>query len=211
MPTIDRAEKASYDWLKKQYPRITEHYDEAGIFEFRKNFMNSDPHYKVDLSLMRKEMLAQLARDFDYEESLLVEQGFELFYRLRHDVEFYDDVFPVLDQLRPDYTLGSISNGNASAGLTALNDYFSYFINAADVMASKPDPKIFQKFCKELKVEPEQCLYIGDDPVHDIQGAQQSGMATLWMNRFDRQWPEHITPADGEMTSLHQLFNWLNE
>ena len=72
-----------------------------------------------------------------------MEQGFELFYRLRHDVRFYDDVFPVLDRLKGRYRLGSISNGNASAGLTALNDYFDYFINAADVMARKPDSKNF--------------------------------------------------------------------
>lgn len=209
MPTINRAELASYQWLQQSYPRISDHYTEKGIFEYRKTFMNSHPQYRVDLSLMRKEMLAQLAREFDYEESPMVEQGFELFYRLRHDVTFYEDVFPILDQLRPHYRMGSISNGNASAGLTELNDYFSFYINAADVMASKPDLKIFQAFCEGMGVNPEQCLYIGDDPVYDIQGAQNAGMQTMWINRDNMQWPQSITQADAEITDLHQLLELL--
>ena len=205
MPTINRAEQASYQWLQQNYSRISDHYTEAGIFEYRKTFMKSHPQFRVDLSLMRKEMLAQLARDFGYEESPMVEEGFELFYRLRHDVHFYDDVFPVLDQLKSRYKMGSISNGNASAGLTRLNDYFYSYINAADVMASKPDPIIFLEFCKRMEVTPEQCLYIGDDPVYDIQGASNVGMKTLWVNRVSKQWPEKITPADAEMSDLRQL------
>ena len=209
MPTINRAEQASYQWLQQHYPRISDHYTESGIFEYRKVFMKSHPQYRVDLSLMRKEMLAQLAREFNYEESPMVEQGFELFYRLRHDVNFYDDVFPVLDLLKPRYKMGSISNGNASAGLTQLNDYFCYYINAADVMASKPDPIIFLEFCKRMEVNPEQCLYIGDDPVYDIQGAQNVGMQTMWINRDNMQWPQSIAQADAEITNLYHLIELL--
>jgi putative hydrolase of the HAD superfamily len=209
MPTIQRAEKATYDWLQRHYPRITDHYSESGLFEFRKNFMHSDAAFRVDLSHMRRAMLAQLAEDFDYKTERLVEQGFELFYRLRHDVSFYDDVFPVLERLKGRYRLGSISNGNASAGLTALNEYFEYYINAADVMARKPDPKIFHSFCAELQVIPEQCLYVGDDPGYDVAGARAVGMQTIWVNREDGVWPSDLPPAQAEISNLYQLLDLL--
>ncbi len=205
MPTIHRAEKATYDWLLQSYPRITDYYSEQDLVKFRHGFMNSSEKYRIDLSLMRKDMLAALAIEFDYEVELMVEQGFELFYRLRHDVSFYDDVFPVLDKLKGHYRLGSISNGNASAGLTALNNYLDYYINAADIMKRKPDREIFQAFCDFLKIKPQQCLYVGDDPVYDVVGASRAGMQTIWVNRTYNIWPQELYPAQAEINNLHQL------
>lgn len=205
MPTIHRAEKATYDWLQQNYSRVTDKYSEQGLFDFRRSFMNSDEDYRIDLSLMRREMLRQLAVEFDYEAESMVEQGFELFYRLRHDVSFYDDVFPVLDRLKGQYRMGSISNGNASAGLTLLNNYFDYFINAADIMVRKPGGQIFQAFCDYLEVRPENCLYVGDDPEYDVVGARDAGMQTIWVNREASSWPQGLLPAQAEISSLDQL------
>jgi putative hydrolase of the HAD superfamily len=211
MPTIHRAEKATYEWLTEKYPRVTDSYSEQDLFKFRSALMNSADHYHIDLSLMRRDMLAALAIEFNYEVEPMVEQGFELFYRLRHDVDFYDDVFPVLDQLKSRYQLGSISNGNASAGLTALDDYFDYFINAADVMARKPHHKIFDTFCRKLNIKPEQCLYVGDDPEYDVVGAREAGMQTVWVNRESIDWPQEFEPAQAEISNLHQLIELLDD
>lgn len=207
MPTINRAEDATYKWLQQSYPRISSALGLSGLLEYRKAFMRSDEIYRIDLSLMRREMLAQLARDFNYDVEPMVEEGFDLFYRLRHDVSFYDDVFPVLDQLKPQYRLGSISNGNASAGLTPLNDYFDFFVNAADVMARKPDVRIFIHFCEQLNITPEQCLYVGDDPVYDVVGARDAGMQTVWVNRENMSWPEELQPSEAEISDLYQLLD----
>ena len=211
MPTIHRAEKATYQWLQQNYSRITDHYSEQALFELRREFMSRHDDYHIDLSLMRKEMLAELARQFDYPVESMVEEGFDLFYRLRHDVEFYDDVFPVMQQLRGKYQLGSISNGNASAGLTPLNEYFDFYINAADVMARKPSAKIYHAFCEYFAVQPEQCVYVGDDPEYDVAGAREAGMQTIWVNRENTPWPEDIKPAHAEISDLHQLVECLDK
>lgn len=211
MPTIHRAEKAVYQWLQQHYSRITDHHSEHSLFEYRRRFMSSHEDYHIDLSLMRRDMFAQLAREFDYDEEPLVEQSFELFYRLRHEVDFYDDVFPVLEQIKGRYRMGSISNGNASAGLTPLADFFDGYINAADVMARKPDPRIFKAFCKSLRIASEQCLYIGDDPRYDIAGASAAGLQTVWINRQGMRWPQGITPARAEIRNLHQLLELLDK
>ncbi len=205
MPTIHRAEKATFQWLQQNYPRITDKYSEQDLHEFRKAFMNSAEKYHIDLSLMRRDMLAALAREFDYDAETLSQQGFELFIRLRHDVTFYDDVFPVLDQLKMRYRLGSISNGNASAGQTPLKGYFAEYINAADVMVRKPGREIFHAFCDRLGIEPAQCLYVGDDPEYDVVGASEAGMATVWVNRQQQAWPQQLAPAQAQITTLYQL------
>lgn len=211
MPTIHRAEEATYQWLQQNYTRVTDHYSKRALFEMRREFMNLNEDYHIDLSLMRREMLAELARQFDYPVKPMVEEGFDLFYRLRHDVDFYDDVFPVMQQLQGKYLLGSISNGNASAGLTPLNDYFDFYINAADVMARKPARKIYQAFCDYFTVQPEHCVYVGDDPEYDVVGARDAGMQTVWVNRENSEWPQELRPAQAEINNLHQLLGLLHK
>jgi putative hydrolase of the HAD superfamily len=211
MPTINRAEKATYEWLQSRYSRVSDHYSEQDLQQLRMALMTKHDAYRIDLSQMRRDMLAQLAKQFDYPVEPMVEEGFDLFYRLRHDVSFYDDVFPVLSQLRKCYRLGSISNGNASAGLTALDDYFDFYINAVDVMARKPSGIIYQAFCDNLEVQPEQCLYLGDDPVYDVVGAREAGMQTIWVNRENNDWPEELEPAQAEINNLYQLLELVPE
>jgi putative hydrolase of the HAD superfamily len=205
MPTIHRAEAATYRWLQERYPRVADHYTENDLIELRKKLMRSRDDLAIDLSLMRRRMLQILAEEHDYPQQPMVEEGFDLFYRLRHDVDFYPDVFPVLDQLQPHYRMGSISNGNASAGLTPLRDYFEVYVNAADVMVRKPDSRIFRAFCQNMGVAPEQCLYVGDDPWYDVEGARQAGLRTVWVNRNRQDWASDLLPADAEINDLDQL------
>jgi putative hydrolase of the HAD superfamily len=205
MPTIRRAERATYEWLREHYPRITDALGEQGLFEYRKAFMNRHPDYRIDLSLMRREMLAELAREYGYDPEALSREGFDLFINLRHEVAFYDDVFPVLERLRPHFVMGSISNGNADALRTPLKAYFSHHVSAADVMARKPDPRIFHAFCTALAVEPAQCLLVGDDPEYDIEGARAAGMPHVWINREGADWPDTLARPDSEISSLRHL------
>ena len=205
MPVIFRAEHATYRWLQQNYPRITSNYSEDGLVNLRKHLMQDNQRLKIDLSLMRRTMLALLAREFDYPEQPLVDDGFELFYRMRHQVEFYDDVFDVLKRLQPEYRMGSITNGNACAALTPLAEYFEHYVNASDVMVRKPDAGIFEAFCQGMQVRPELCLYVGDDPVYDVRGARDAGMRTVWINREGSEWPEDMAAADAEVQNLYGL------
>ncbi len=205
MPTIRRAERATYEWLRAHYPRITDALGEQGLFAYRKAFMDRHPDYRIDLSLMRRHMLAELAREYGYDPQRLSREGFDLFIRLRHEVDFYDDVFPVLERLKESYRLGSISNGNADALRTPLKDYFCCHLSAADVMARKPDPRIFQAFCERLGVAPEHCLLVGDDPRYDIEGARRVGMPHVWINREGAPWPEDLPQVETAIDSLEAL------
>lgn len=57
-------------------------------------------------------------------------------------------------------------------------------LTAADVGYLKPHPRIFQHVLEVLELPPEQVLYVGDNPVADIAGAQGVGMrAVLRVNQ----------------------------
>lgn len=46
----------------------------------------------------------------------------------------------------------------------------------------KPDPAIFNLSCLQLKTSAEHCVFIGDNEIADIQGAQKAGMKTIFFN-----------------------------
>ena len=43
----------------------------------------------------------------------------------------------------------------------------------------------------------EETLHIGDHWEHDVLGARQAGLHTLWLNPLDQAWPH---PSDAPMT-----------
>lgn len=85
------------------------------------------------------------------------------------------------------YQLGLISNGKTpfqenNFKHLQLSPYFSSIIVSEAVQLRKPDPAIFLLACQQLNVQPEQCLFIGDNEIVDVQGAQQAGMTAVWYN-----------------------------
>lgn len=50
---------------------------------------------------------------------------------------------------------------------------------AGEVGAEKPDPRIFVEALARVGAAPDECVFVGDDPVADVQGAGELGMTTV--------------------------------
>lgn len=103
----------------------------------------------------------------------------------------------VLAQLKDEgYQLAVVSNGGHDTRLNTIRGlgietYFDEIISSGLVGFNKPQPEIFQITAERLGVQPAQCLYIGDHPINDVQGATEAGMHALWMQGFHAD-AEHI-------------------
>ncbi|ENV43991.1 MULTISPECIES: HAD family hydrolase [Acinetobacter] len=109
-----------------------------------------------------------------------------------------------------DYKLAIISNGGHDTRMNIINGlgfahYFDEIMSSGLVGISKPNPKIFQYTAQKLAVAPEHCLYIGDHPVNDIQGAQNAGMQTLWMEGFHTP----LQQIEHKIQNLAQVLDYL--
>ena len=87
------------------------------------------------------------------------------------------------------YKLAVVSNGGHATRLTILqglgfSHYFDEIISSELVGISKPNPEIFLHTSRQLDIAPQHCLFIGDHPVNDIQGATEAGMQALWLKGF---------------------------
>ena len=96
---------------------------------------------------------------------------------------------------------GIVTNGNGrnqrskcrEAGLEAL----THFIIVSEEQGyAKPDPRIYQDAMSALGLaSPGDVMFVGDNPVTDIDGARAFGMRTAWVSR-GRQFPADLQPPD---------------
>jgi putative hydrolase of the HAD superfamily len=91
-----------------------------------------------------------------------------------------------------------------------LARHFDASVAAPSFGVAKPDPRIFLEACRLLGVAPGEAVYVGDDLLLDVAGAQGAGLRAVWMNRVGKrnEAPEQVRP-DAEVDSLDGLLDWL--
>ncbi|MEA1925328.1 MAG: TIGR02253 family HAD-type hydrolase [Candidatus Altiarchaeota archaeon] len=99
-------------------------------------------------------------------------------------LEPYPGTRETLEELRDrGYGLGIVSDGlRLKAWMrlveSDLDEFFQVVVTYDDTGEQKPNRKPFLKACRELVVEPGDCLFVGDWPERDIVGAGRAGMKT---------------------------------
>lgn len=207
-PVIIKAEQAQQKWLLQHRPDAAEAFDQEGLLEFKKAVWKDHPELCHHISQMRIQMLYELQLAAGYSEEKArsgAQQAFDVFFAERHKVDLYADALNVLKLLAQRYTLGALTNGNADIYKTDAAQYFDFAFSAEDMGASKPDPAMFQAALKNTGVIAENVIHVGDDPEHDIRGAKDIGMHTVWVNIQQKAWPDGANRADIEIASLRQL------
>jgi len=203
-PVLARAEERWLQWLRENCPRIPERLSLEQMRTARMQLAAREPHKAHDFTYLRIASLAQHARECGYDESI-AEAAFEIFITARNQLDLFADVRPGLHRLRARYALATLSNGNADLGRIGLADLFSVSLNARSVGAAKPDRRCFERLVEDLQLEPQEVIYVGDDPLLDVEAARAAGLATAWMNRTGQPWPATVRPADIDISDCVEL------
>lgn len=128
----------------------------------------------------------------------------------------YSTLFPdAVDTLRTlrqrGYLLGIITNGpavqqNRKLDVSGLRPLVDICVVSGDERVHKPDPEIFRRTAARLGVGTAQCVYVGDHPVNDIEGARAAGMRPVYINAFNHDvHPDHVTEIH-RLSELCELF-----
>ena len=204
MPVIERAEAAMYDFLALKYPRVTAAMTVEMLRKARQETALAYPQMAHDFTFLRRQTLADHAREFGYAEAM-ADEAFEAFLQARNEVVLYDDVLPGLDRLKQHFRLFTASNGNADLKRIGLAHYFERSLGAREVGALKPDPALFHKVIEGTGLQPQQVVYVGDDPALDVVGARAAGMLPVWINREGARWSSDHGPTVHTVRTLHEL------
>lgn len=103
-----------------------------------------------------------------------------------HNFDLFDDVPPVLDNLRQrGLKLGLVSNTGRDVDefLAHHNLHMDAALSSRVHGKVKPHPTIFQAVLERLGVSAEQAAMVGDSPEDDLEGARGLGMRAFLVDR----------------------------
>jgi putative hydrolase of the HAD superfamily len=208
-PVILRAEESVFAWLREHAPRVAERFTIESLRQARLELLARQPEFHLDLGKLRRAGL-HAAFEEAGEDAAKVELAMVQYFAARNAVIPYDDVLPGLLRLKDQVLVGSISNGNADLQTIGLSHHFKVSVAAHQLGVAKPDSAIFLAACRELGVAPEDAVYVGDDVLLDVQGAQRAGLRAVWMNRTgSTRHLEHEVVPDAIVSNFDELLDWL--
>jgi putative hydrolase of the HAD superfamily len=104
----------------------------------------------------------------------------------------FDDVQDIIEYCFGRIPLGIITNGltqdqnlklDIVIGERKLRDYFDVCLISEEMNITKPCEEIFKKACSILRVKANNVMFVGDNPYDDVEGANNAGMISVWLNR----------------------------
>lgn len=123
----------------------------------------------------------------------------------------FPEMFEVLDTLKSRYKLGVITNGYSNVQrdkitTAGIENYFEDIIVSGEEEFEKPDPRIFNKSLKNLGVNAEEAIYVGDYYPNDIVGAISAKIKPIWISDD----PDEHKEFDGiRVTRLKDILEYL--
>lgn len=108
---------------------------------------------------------------------------------------------PMLKQLRSDgIKIGLITNGSGALQrsklkLLGLDNIFDAVLIGGEYGIPKPDTPIFAEMARLLGLKPQEMMYIGDNPVNDIEPSRKVGYIPVWVETTGSwEFPEIVKP-----------------
>lgn len=100
----------------------------------------------------------------------------------------YDDVRETLTELKKKYKIAVLSNGNKTSQRRKLStidiyDLLDYSLISGEFTYRKPDKEIFEYTAKQLGLETNECVYVGDNYKIDVLGSKNAGMLPVFISR----------------------------
>lgn len=101
--------------------------------------------------------------------------------------ELYQEVLDVLDKLSPQFQLAVVSNFDGRLRMIlehlGVSKFFSHIFVSSELGADKPDPDLFCRALKFMKLKPTEALHVGDDPERDWKSATAAGLSIFKLER----------------------------
>jgi len=61
---------------------------------------------------------------------------------------------------------------------------FDLILSSGTEGVAKPDPEIFRRALRKIRVSPNRTLFVGDDLDNDVRAPQSVGLHAIWLNRL---------------------------
>lgn len=173
----DRIKSLYYEINKRQRQESNEEFPEFDVVKlFREIVENHASSAFQDLSVEKQNLLPEILAELFRAASL-------------RRLQVYPDVFPVLNELRKDFRLAVVSDGQSLWAIPELNDvglagYFDPVVISSDYGFRKPDERLFQIALRKMNMTPDEVLFVGNDMFRDVYGANKAGIRNIFFRSY---------------------------
>ena len=205
---IIHAHKESNNWIIDKFPNMSKVLFTEQEQKMWQKLIAKDNSLRHRLSELRMKVIETLLTEngvSDEDAKATSKDAFDIFLKLRHDITYFEGTIEVLKSLKEKYTLGVLTNGNASIETLKIDHLFDFYLNAEMVNDSKPGAKMFEEALKITQLSPEEVCHVGDHPDNDVEAAVKLGMKAIWLNLLDADWPEEKQLKPNEIVSWYDL------
>lgn len=149
---------------------------------------------EITFQEQRRERLRSVLPQFGIEAPRGREEADALFGRYLEEYRRawrpFDDSVDVIVALRAaGLRVGILTNGAQEQQLEKLRsigtlDSVDIVCTSEEIGVQKPDPRAFRTLAHRLGVAAGECLFVGDNPEHDVEGARRAGMGAVLVDRY---------------------------
>ena len=204
-PIITAAVQAQIDYLnalpgyKKQGPQFWQQCRELAALQ--------QPELIDDVTQWRKHTLRLVLSELGFKDDDIehhANKAYQAFADERSNITVSEDVLILLDKLSQHYKLIAITNGNVEVDRFNLKGKFELVLQAGFHGKAKPHTTLFDQAATHLRIKNSDILHIGDSLDSDVQGANNAGCQSVWLNN-QAQTYAYKGLADIEITNIHAL------
>ena len=198
-------------YFSSAYTAIALHLEEYLSFPSENIFSRLRALHKEKGS-MYLTLFDDLLESIGVHEKKMVRVLVELFHNASVDTLVpYEDAGIVLPGLARTFSLGIITNGHAEmqrrkVAALGLSELLPFQIYTAEMGHPKPSVRCYEYAIEMVNVNPEDSLYVGDNPYVDFTGAKNIGMRTIRILRGEfmsrRFYRDFI---DAQMNNFYEL------
>ncbi|MBW5446219.1 HAD-IA family hydrolase [Cohnella sp. CFH 77786] len=145
----------------------------------------------------KEELFTELLEELPWKVKPSVAELMEYYGReYVNNAVLMDQAREVLQDLKARFKIGLITNGKTriqygKIDRLGIRELFDVILVSEEAGVKKPDSRIFEMALERLSLHAEACLYIGDHPANDIEGACKAGMQTIWM-QVNQPWRDGL-------------------
>lgn len=180
-PVIQLAEEKSQYFLQEEFKKQQLIYDHQMFISCRNELLASkkDLHDKAkfrydDLSLLRQDVLLHCCKSLQYSEKI-AKQACKIFLDYRSQINIQQPILSLLQRLKQNYTLASVTNGNCDARQLTIAGLFESNYSPSQGYRAKPHPEMINQLFGDFNVSASQVLHVGDSINSDGGAAQKAG------------------------------------
>jgi putative hydrolase of the HAD superfamily len=151
---------------------------------------------------VRGDTFNQWLAHYGYNDLSLVRSAIELYRNHVPELHLFPEVPDLISALRAKYLLGIVSDGALKTQQNKIEVLGLKNIFHAIVLSDewgrefwKPNTKPFVVALEKLGVNPEDAIYVGDNPLKDFLGGRRLGIKTVWVRRGHGEYAKQEPPT----------------